>query len=202
LLRRTIAPPPTPSRIYGDHRLQRGARALLRGGDGGISFYKRSQHVDGQLLQAPVTLGPFTTTLRMHLGCCQPRCLPQCLLAHSSSTETRIPYGFSGWPSGHLLRCTLNGVLPQTQGIPCLTGLNPRALDPQTSALRPLKFAAVRLPWSERVCVLRVSRRTPANDSPWLHIWLHSATPKGDTKDQLTHHSKRPPTGVGAPTRA
>jgi hypothetical protein len=90
LLRRTIAPPPTPPRD--DHRLQRGARALLGGGDGGISFSKRSQHVDGQLLQAPVTLGPFTTTLRTHLGCCPPRCLPQCLLAHTCFPIERDPH--------------------------------------------------------------------------------------------------------------
>jgi hypothetical protein len=56
------------------------APALLGGGDGGgISFSKRSQHLDGQLLQVPVTLGRFTTTLRTHLGCCQPRCLNVCL---------------------------------------------------------------------------------------------------------------------------
>ena len=42
-------------------------RALLGGGDG--AFSKRSQHLDGQLLQAPVALGRFTTTLRTHLGC-------------------------------------------------------------------------------------------------------------------------------------
>ena len=117
--------------FIGDHRLQRGARALLGGGDGGgISFSKRSQHLDGQLLQAPVALGRFTTTLRIHLGCCQPRCLPQCLLAPyplPSPTETRIPYGFSGWPSGHLLRCSLNGVLPQGSGNPM-----PHRLEPAT----------------------------------------------------------------------
>jgi hypothetical protein len=36
-----------------------GARALLGGGDGGVSFSERRQHLDGKLLQAPVTLGPF-----------------------------------------------------------------------------------------------------------------------------------------------
>ena len=71
----------------GDHRLRRGARELRRGGDGGISFSKRSQHVDGQLLQAPVTLGPFTTTLRTHLGCSQPRCL----LAHTRFPRRQRP---------------------------------------------------------------------------------------------------------------
>jgi hypothetical protein len=45
--------------FVGDHRLQRGARALLGGGDGGVSFSERRQHLDGKLLQAPVTLGPF-----------------------------------------------------------------------------------------------------------------------------------------------
>jgi hypothetical protein len=73
------------------------APPLLGGGDGGgISFSKRSQHLDGQLLQAPVTLGRFTTTLRILLGCCQPRCLPNLCLPIPASlmTETRIPYGF------------------------------------------------------------------------------------------------------------
>ena len=76
------------------------ARALLGGGDGGgISFSKRSQHLDGQLLQAPVMLGRFTTTLRMHLGCCQPRCLPQCLLAHTSFPHRQRP-AFPTAPAG------------------------------------------------------------------------------------------------------
>ena len=49
-------------RFVGDHRLQRAARALLGGGDGGLSLSDRDQHLDGKLLQAPVTLGPLTTT--------------------------------------------------------------------------------------------------------------------------------------------
>ena len=48
--------------FVGDHRLQRGVRALLGGGDGSVSFSERRQHLDGKLLQAPVMLGPFTTT--------------------------------------------------------------------------------------------------------------------------------------------
>jgi hypothetical protein len=125
------------------------APALLGGGDGGgISFSKRSQHLDGQLLQAPVTLGRFTTTVdtpRM-LPASLPASMSACPYLLPSSTETRIPYGFSGWPSGHLLRCSLNGVLPQTQGIPCFTGLNPRALDPQTSAACPRTSEDVQFP--------------------------------------------------------
>jgi hypothetical protein len=45
--------------FVGDHRLQRGARALLGRGDGGVSFSERRQHLDGQLLQPPVMLGPL-----------------------------------------------------------------------------------------------------------------------------------------------
>jgi hypothetical protein len=41
-----------------DHRLQRGARALLGGRDGGLSLSGSGQHLDGKLLQPPVTLGP------------------------------------------------------------------------------------------------------------------------------------------------
>ena len=139
---------------------------MLRGGDGGISFSKRSQHVDGQLLLAAVTLGPFTTTLRTHLGCCQPSLpasMSACPYLLPSSTETRIPYGFFGWPSGHLLRCSLNGVLPQTQGIPCLTGLNPRALDPQTSAAWPRMASNIHFSLKTRIQHLDVLRWTDPN---------------------------------------
>jgi hypothetical protein len=38
---------------------------LLGRGDGGVSFSERRQHLNGKLLQAPVTLGPFRTTLRV-----------------------------------------------------------------------------------------------------------------------------------------
>jgi hypothetical protein len=48
--------------FVGDHRLQRGARALLGGGDGGLSLSGSGQHLDGQLLEPPVMLGPLTTT--------------------------------------------------------------------------------------------------------------------------------------------
>jgi hypothetical protein len=47
----------------------------------------------------PVTLGPFTTTLRLHLECCQPGCLPHCLLAHNRFPHRQrlvLPYGISG----------------------------------------------------------------------------------------------------------
>jgi hypothetical protein len=60
-----------------------------------------------------------------------PRMLPAsastsvCPYLLPSSTETRIPYGFSGWPSGHLLRCSLNGVLPQGSGNPMPHRLEP-----------------------------------------------------------------------------
>jgi hypothetical protein len=37
-------------------------RALLGGGDGGLSLSGSGQHLDGQLLEPPVTLGPLTTT--------------------------------------------------------------------------------------------------------------------------------------------
>jgi hypothetical protein len=57
--------------------------ALLGGGDCGISFTERSQHLDGQLLYAPITLGSFLTTFRRDLRGCQPCCLPRCLLAHN-----------------------------------------------------------------------------------------------------------------------
>jgi hypothetical protein len=76
-----------------------GARALLGGGDGGVSFSERRQHLDGKLLQAPVTLGRFTTTLRVRLGCCQPGCLPHCLIAHNRfpyRQRLALPYGISG----------------------------------------------------------------------------------------------------------
>src|SRR5215213_5645484 len=36
--------------------------ALLGGGDGGLSLSGSGQHLDGGLLQPPVTLGPLTTT--------------------------------------------------------------------------------------------------------------------------------------------
>jgi hypothetical protein len=45
--------------FVGDHRLQRGARGLLGGGDGGLSLSERRQHLDGKLLEPPVTLGPL-----------------------------------------------------------------------------------------------------------------------------------------------
>src|SRR4029453_19003171 len=74
-------------------------------------------------------------------------CLTVCLPIPASLID-RDPHSLrlSGWPSGHLLRCSLNGVLPQTQRIPCLTGLNPRALDSQTSAASPRTSPDVQLP--------------------------------------------------------
>ena len=98
--------------FIGDHRLQRGARALLGGGGGcGISFSKRSQHLESQLLQAPVTLGRFTTTLR----------------------------------------------------IPCLTALNSRPLDPQTSAARPRTSSDVQFSLKIRILHLGGFRWTNPN---------------------------------------
>jgi len=47
----------------------------------------------------PVTLGLFTTTLRVRLRCCQPGCLPHFLLAHNRSPyhqSLALPYGISG----------------------------------------------------------------------------------------------------------
>ena len=106
--------------FIGDHRLQRGGRALLGGSDGGISISKRRQHLDGQLLQAPVTLGRVhddaSHTPRM-LPASLPASMSACPYLLPSSTETRIPYGFSGRPSGHHLRCSLNGVLPLALGL-------------------------------------------------------------------------------------
>jgi hypothetical protein len=88
------------------------SRFLRFAGDGGPGFrwlvYDDASHTPRMLpasLPASMSAGPYL--------------LP-------SSTKTRIPYGLFGWPSGHLLRCSLNGVLPQTQRIPCLTGLDPR----------------------------------------------------------------------------
>jgi hypothetical protein len=51
------------------------------GGDGGISFSKRRQHLDGQLLEAPVTLGPFRrrfacTSDAASVAACLDVCLP------------------------------------------------------------------------------------------------------------------------------
>jgi hypothetical protein len=51
--------------------------------------------------------------------------------------------------------------------------LNSRPLDPQSLAKRTYEFTVVRLPWSQRFDSPRVSPRTPANGSPWLHTWLH-----------------------------
>ena len=87
--------------VYSTHHLHEAERALLGGGDGGgISFSKRSQHLESQLLQAPVTLGRFTTTLRMHLGCCQPHCLPQRLLAHTCFPRRQRPAFPTAFPAG------------------------------------------------------------------------------------------------------
>ena len=57
------------------------ARCSVASDGGGSSFSKRSQHLDGQLLQAPVTLSRFTTTLRTPrmlpgLAACLNVCLP------------------------------------------------------------------------------------------------------------------------------
>jgi hypothetical protein len=71
-----------------DHRLQSGTGTLLGGGDSGISFAERAQYLDGELLQAPVALGAFTTTLRV-------RCLIVCLpITASSSTGLHSPTEF------------------------------------------------------------------------------------------------------------
>jgi hypothetical protein len=67
--------------------------------------------------------------------------------------------------------------------------LNSRPLDPQSSALRPPESVLVRSRWSQPICLLHEPCRTPANRLPWLHMWLHFATQKGDTQDQLTHHT-------------
>jgi hypothetical protein len=80
--------------------LQRGSGTLLGGGDGGISFPERRQHLDGQLLQPPFTLGPFTTALRgawdaASLAACLLVCLPiTAFLIHKDShSPTAIPAG-------------------------------------------------------------------------------------------------------------
>jgi hypothetical protein len=41
------APPPHRQGFIGDHRLQRGARALLGGGDGGISYRADGNPAEG-----------------------------------------------------------------------------------------------------------------------------------------------------------
>jgi hypothetical protein len=126
-----------------------------------ISFSKRSQHLDGQLLQAPVTLGRSRRRFAhisdaASLAACLNVCLPV-----PASLIDKDPHSLrlSGWPSGHLLRCSLNGVLPQTQRIPCLTGLNPRALDPQTSAAWPRTSSGVQFSLEIRVLELGAFRR-------------------------------------------
>jgi hypothetical protein len=128
----------------GDHRLRRGARELLRGGDGGISFSKRSQHVDGQLLQAPVTLGPFTTTLRTHLGCSQPRCLNVCLPVPASLVD-RDPH------SRRLFRLTERSS-PEMQ-LERRTNLSGASVSSTPSSARSIHIASN--PWGVSGCVVR-----------------------------------------------
>ena len=79
------------------------------------------QHLDGQLLQPPVTLGPLTTTLRVRLGCCQPGCVPHRLLAHN-----RFPYRqrltllrHFRWPSGHHPKTLESLMVGGLEGVDC-----------------------------------------------------------------------------------
>jgi hypothetical protein len=85
--------------FVGDHRLQRGARALLGGGDGGVSFSERRQHLEGQLLQAPVTLGRSRRRVAYawdaaNLAACLIVCLPT--TASPYRQRLALPYGISG----------------------------------------------------------------------------------------------------------
>jgi hypothetical protein len=116
----------------------------------------------------PVTLGRFTTTLRMHLGCCQPRCLPQCLLAH-----TCFPHRLDRDPHSLRLFRLAERSSPEMQlewrtstrlsESPCLTGLKPRALDLQTSAARPRLFSDVQFSLKTGILHLGVFRWTDPN---------------------------------------
>jgi hypothetical protein len=46
-------------------------------GDGGVSFTKHGEHLDGELLHAPVTFGPFTSAARLQLDAASlAACLP------------------------------------------------------------------------------------------------------------------------------
>jgi hypothetical protein len=100
------------------------------------------------------------------LAACLNVCLP---VPASSSTKTRIPYGLSGWPSSHHLRSSLNGLLPQTQRIPCLTGLNPRVLDPQTSAACPR--TSKEGPTSLKIGIFALERISVDKPKWWSKWW-------------------------------
>jgi hypothetical protein len=86
--------------FVGDHRLQRGARALLGGGDGGVSFSERRQHLEGQLLQASVTLGRSRRRVAYdwdaaNLAACLIVCLPITAspIDKTSHSPTAFPVG-------------------------------------------------------------------------------------------------------------
>ena len=87
------------------------ARCSVASDGGGSSFSKRSQHLDGQLLQAPVTLSRFTTTLRTPrmlpgLAACLNVCLPIPASLIDRDPQSLRLFRLAG---GHLLRCSLNG---------------------------------------------------------------------------------------------
>jgi hypothetical protein len=128
-------------------------------------FSKRSQHLEGQLSPGAGHARPVQTTLRMHLDVASlAACLNVCLPIPASLID-KDPHSLrlSGWPSGHLLRCSLNGLLPQTQRIPCLTGLNPRALDPHTSAAGRRMSPDIQFSLEIRILDLDAVRWTKAN---------------------------------------
>ena len=140
LLRRTISPPPTPSRFIviiacnaAPARCSVAATVVTSPSPSAVntsraSFSSRRSRSAGSRRRFAHTSDAASLAAYLNL------CLPT-----PASLIDKDPHSLrlSGWPSGHLLRCSLHGVLPQTQGIPCLTGMNPRAFDPQTPAACP-----------------------------------------------------------------
>jgi hypothetical protein len=116
--------------FIGDHRLQPDARALLGGGD--VVASPSPSAVNTSRASFSRCRPPSAGSRRRFAHTSDAASLNVCLPIPASLID-KDPHSLrlSGWPSGHLLRCSLNGVFPQTQRIPCLTGLNPRALDPQ-----------------------------------------------------------------------
>lgn len=172
MCQRTTAPPRLPSGVRPDHRLQSGTGTLLGGGDCRISFSERGQHLDGQLLQAPVTLDPFMTTLPLHLGCGQPGRLPHRLLAHNRCPhrqKTRTPLRHFRLAERSIRRRRLHDLPPRAQAISCSTRLNSPPLDPQTSAARPLTSSAVQFSLEIGILYLGVFRWT--NPKWWSKWW-------------------------------
>jgi hypothetical protein len=166
LLRHTIAPPPTPSGFIviiacnaAPARCSVAGMVVASRSPSAVntsmaSFSRRRSRSAGSRRRFAYTSDAAS------LAACLNVCLPiPAFLIDRDPHSLRL----FGWPSGHLLRCDLNGLLPQTQGIPCLTGLNPRALDPQTSAAWPRTSPAVQFSLEIRVLELGAFRRIKAN---------------------------------------